>query len=77
MRVAFLAVRRWVQTLLSLALIPEIHEFYFESIPDSPVTSRPDPTSLTLPATGLASVAGVARREWRAAHGSNSRIRLH
>jgi hypothetical protein len=77
MRVAFRAVRRWVEPLLSLALLPEINEFYFDSIPDSPAKSLPDPTSLTLPATGLASVAGVARREWRAALGSKSRLTLH
>lgn len=40
--------------------------------PDSPpVTATPEPASLTLLATGLASVAGVVRRRRRAALGSN------
>ena len=38
---------------------------------ESPVTSTPEPASLTLLATGLAGVAGVARRKWRATLGSN------
>lgn len=36
-----------------------------------PVTATPEPASLTLLATGLASVAGVVRRKRRAALGSN------
>ena len=36
-----------------------------------PVNTLPEPTSLTLLATGLAGVASVARRKWRAALGSN------